>query len=478
MPPRPKADIDGSVSSSANFRQPGSATGDEGRYTGGDLAADVTLAANLRQLAGGDMLGERAAELVLGARLGAGTEEGFDSDLALGRVPWRAVAEIIVDSLPPELRTQAVMDAIDLRPYLDALEGKKLLERESSALPFGPEHTNVRVVELGGLRRFVDQFLETTLTSTQEGSSMSDEARAKALEQSIKYKPGEVGLVLGQKAVSVASGQPIVDGDFGFDTSTVSTVVGQQMAVDQIELAFRSGFLDLEGLVNAEADMAGQLPGGYFPVGVAETFDVSGETRGGRRGIPATKTRSVSEVVGSLKENSPTQIETLQRNMAAAGYFDRTGATSYAKGEWNDEATFAAWSLLVSDSVKQGQSIPKVLGAASRDYRKQVRAERLAGVSELDPSYTRVLADDWAQSVLGRRLSPEEQRSMHEQLIGLRVERAGFVAGADDNTIDEGLQMDRSGTGIIGDDVTLALENRFELEQRTTSFMDKISKGR
>ena len=89
--------------------------------------AGSTLSSRITNMTGGKLISERNLENVLSGRLGkVGYGEGSTED---GTVRTRDISEVIIDSLPKELRTQEVIQAIDLRPYLVALIGKTIVQR-------------------------------------------------------------------------------------------------------------------------------------------------------------------------------------------------------------------------------------------------------------------------------------------------------------------------------------------------------------
>ena len=106
--------------------------------------------------------------------------------------------------------------------------------------------------------------------------------------------------------------------------------------------------------------------------------------------------------------------------------------------------------MLLTDSMRNKEPITNTLVSKAKTYRESARESRLRGIQAVDPTYNNITADDYASQLIGRRLTTQEHDRLNTFVMGLRESRAGYVAGAADNTATTGLQ---GTTGVTDQDI-------------------------
>jgi hypothetical protein len=431
-----------------------------GQFTGADLAEIVKPGADLTKL-GGTPLKDWELEALLASRIAGGPEPGFTIG---GTDDWeraRDIAEVIVDALPPELHTDAVANGLDYRPYLVALDGKKIIFRSDVAGPF-PDIKKTKTISTKG-------FQAAAETKAQEDAVVAGAGGQTPV--STKYDPAQAGIV------PTATAAPVVDpttgqvstpgvtigpnGEISFGTSAGGSAAASPFTLADLRQMVQGDHWTLEQLAQNED----QAPGGQFPIDIG----LPGTTR--ETGGPAIThtltepTLSTNDALSYLRTSlTPQEIHSMQLKLASAGYFDKLGnGGGYIDGVV-DDSTQAAWKLLLTDSVIQNRSAPTILGEGLKNYREQVRKSRLGQLSAMDPSYSRLIGNDYAQSVIGRNLDTQEMVGLNNYLQGLRNTRAGYVAGTDNPAGP--LVGDETGQGYSSRDVQTYLSTRTDEEQR------------
>lgn len=434
---------------------------DTGQFNGEDLAKVVKPSGDLSQL-GGQKLDDKAAQQIIMQRLEA-FEQTMKWDISIGEQGTVAdrgdLAEIIIDALPADLRTDNVAANLDLRPYLKALDGKPILHRE--ATPFYlPDATAT-------WKAHTKPYLDAAETRATEDAVVAGASGGTPV--STKYDPTKAGVV------PTATAAPVVDPTTG-QVSTPGVTVGPNgeisfgtpgavaspFTIDDLRQMVQGDHWTLQELAANED----QSPTGQFPIDVGTQ---QGPRGGAVHGVPVSTNDALSYLRTQL---TPQQIHDMQLKLASAGYFDKldNGGT-YIDGVVDDN-TQQAWKMLLTDSVIQNRPAPVILGEGLRNYRDQVRTSRLQQLSKLDPSYTRAVANDYAQSTIGRDLTPDEAAQVHGFLTKLVSQRAGYVAGAGDNQAGQ-LQGD---FGVTKADTQAALDANpaFDWEKHTKGMGERL----
>lgn len=418
-------------------------------FTGDDLAKIVKPTKDLKVVAGKDkVIDDYAAQALISQRLGGDFNQ--EQSTSAGDI-----SEIIVDALPPELRTATVMQSIDLRPYLVAIEGKKITHRLNTAW-YLPDATGTIIAS-------TKAFLDAAEQRAVEDAVVAGAATGTPV--TTKYDPAKAGVVPTATATPVVdpvTGQVTTpgvtvnpDGSYSFGTLG-SAGATSPFTIDDLRQMVQGDHWTLKELAANED----QSPTGQFSIELGTPSQLPG---GG-----AGKAVSTNDALSYLRTQlTPQEIHNMQLKLASAGYFDKlTNGGNYIDGVVDDN-TQAAWKLLLTDSVIQNRPAPVILGEGLRNYRDQIRKSRLGQLQQIDPSYTMSAANDYAQSVIGRDLTPDQIASLNQHLHGLVSARAGYVAGAPDNNARAGA-LANTPTGTTDKDIQAGLDAnpQFKSEQR------------
>lgn len=439
---------------------PAPGTGKKGRFTGEDLAKIVKPSDDLTKL-GGVPLNDVDLEALLADRIsGKIDNRGVILNIIQGD-DWeraRDLAEAIVDALPPELHTDEVGKALDFRPYLLALDGKKITFRSDVAGPF-PNIVKTKTVS-------VKKFMERAETIATEDALVT--GANTGMPVSREFDPAQAGVTPGAAAAPMFDP---VTGMVTFPSLTDAAAPGQAgFPESDIRFLAEAGLYDIELAAEREVKEQANAPGSYFPVdlGIPST-----EGTGKATGMQNQKISAVDALRYPLTNMNQKQVHSLQLKLASAGYFDKLdNGGAYFDGV-ADENTLSAWKLLLTDSIRQNRSTPAILGEGSRTYRQQAREARLKQLGEIDGSYTRAIANDFGQSVLGRNLQGDEIEELTVYLKSLRSKRAGFVAG--DSGPGNAAGPLRGDYGFTGDDVAIHLG---EQEDIVKDRKDRVARER
>lgn len=454
----------------------GSGSGKDGQYLGEDLRRDVRVSPSLRKLTAGRKLNDEEAEALLVQTLTAGKNITAEAGLQDADTVARNIAELIIDSLDDDLITESFLSSLDLRPYLEALNGKNIIYRDKKRL--APDVKGVDTVDTSAFLEAEQERIRNQLSENQKGLDMSPEERERRIASALEYDPSTAGMMPGtggDAASQYVRGEDegLVDenGDFigeeGQSIGPAMFPVAEMRALLQTE-----GVAGLEYLVDQEAEYGAQLGGGFFPVETTESrvqWSDQGSSRG--RTIKA-EALSAAQARNMLSSMTPAEVADIQHKLAAAGYFDRIQleqgqSITFEEGFAYDEATRAAWDLMLTESIQTNTPIPTLIGQRAKSYRDTVRKERMAGLTPGDARMTKMLADDWAMSTIGRKLYQEEATELHRKMMELTRKRSTFVAGALDNETDTGLQGEY---GFTEDDIIMELGDDFNKEEADTTW--------
>jgi hypothetical protein len=187
-----------------------------------------------------------------------------------------------------------------------------------------------------------------------------------------------------------------------------------------------------------------------------------------RRNDTAIRKKSLNsmQMLEYMQSLPPSEVANLQEKMANAGYYDQIGNGNYLPGDPLDDNTVRAFQTLMLEVGQTGQSMPVVLGKKLAEYRMGVRNQRMSQLEASDPNKIRSMANDYAQTVIGRDLTPDMEASLEQHLKSLVRDRAGYVAGSTRNSGDGPLPSE--GPGFTEQDVKDTLDSRpsFKEDQR------------
>lgn len=325
---------------------------------------------------------------------------------------------LIYDSLPEQYRTTEIIAALDVRPYLAQLDGRKI-------------HFEAN----GGLRQW-DVTISTSkqLKDVQNGiasrlpidPSLPVEQQQAMRDRLLQYDATTAG---SNPESNIPAMQAAANGQIGsgFDATTF---VDEQTLFPVAELRemVRTGEVSIAQLEQYERQQIEAGVSGTFPIDVTAPWS---------KGDYSVDYMGVREAMAYLSTLSEQEVTNLQRKLGAAGYFDRTGlGASYVEGDSMDKVTLEAWKLALGDAVAANKSVPAVIMDGMQNYRTKIREARMRDLEKVDPRYSATLASDYAMSVVGRGLSTEEQAALNSYLTDLVQKRAGFVAGANNAGVD------------------------------------------
>jgi len=397
-------------------------------------------------------------------------------------------ANLILNTIPEEYRTADVLNTLDLRPYLAAMQdvGVAKVAAHEYVDPglgnfFGRDVSETTSVDLSEISSF---YLDKEQTRIAEALSKAQtdagvagtpaELQAK-LEGAQAFAPGQAGLSPDADTritTSVVQGGTVTN---PFDPKTIAQQrqTFTPFDVEDFRQMVATDQWGLEQLAAQEKALAAEQGSGYFPVGVQEGSFSSLDVQGGKPVAPSQSRPmlSVNQAMDYLRTLSPSEVKDMQKKLAMAGYYDRVvqnaeggmaNAVPIEEGYAFDPATQAAWRLLLTDSVKENQPVWKILGQKAPTYREERRKKQLSGLAEIDNDMVGMAANDYAQSIIGRGLTNQEQIMLRDYLYSLREERAGFVVGADDNTADQNLPNEM---GFTQGDIEEHLADTYGFEQ-------------
>lgn len=430
-------------------QDPNRGSGKDGQFLGEDLAKVVRVSSELATLGGGKRLDDMAAEALLSERMVSAM--GREDSIAGVATTGRDLAEVIIDALPDELITAEVLQSLDLRPYLKALDGKTIVHRTGDyrgKTILISASTDTQQAHTADVLASIDKSIHEAVSAFTVNSTLTESERKKQVADAVAYRDDQAGIVNAQKPEVQAA--LAGTGPTWSPTMVASAMNNYGFPEDELRAMVTGDLLSYDQLVDEEAKMNQSLGGGYFPVDVAASpsmvHDVGHATR--RDKVTTLNTLDALNYIHTLP---PSEVAKMQIKLAAGGYFDRTTAGSaYVEGDSFDPATMEAWKLLLTDSVRENKPVPNVLGTNVRDYRERVRQARMKALPQMDQSMNNINADDYARQIIGRRLTTEEHQALNSFVLNLRTQRAGYVAGASDNTADGPLQGD---SGYTGEDI-------------------------
>lgn len=164
------------------------------------------------------------------------------------------------------------------------------------------------------------------------------------------------------------------------------------------------------------------------------------DPRAGQSYVGARVNLSVPQASNYLIDAShrPSEITQMQKNLAAAGYFD-TSTTGYVAGDAYDPETLKAWNAMLADSVKMNLPIDQLL-----------REKTISRNQNFDAGATLTAASTFnqiGQQLLGRDLSAEEQANVFEYIKNLRDTKG--LQTTDAATLKSGIDLQAAQDYIV-----------------------------
>lgn len=430
----------------------------------------------------GPKLSDQEAARILAELLGVAGDYDYVDDLwpqgkPIGTLPigkkHQNIYELIntlVQSIPPELRTETVLRQMDLRTLLDPVA-------------LGPELESTRVTEsLNGrpvppdqqrLARswFVDYadktFDELMAVASQRQDMAPEEQIAWAQEEGNKWRtdktkivpmtvtPQQVATQAQTGAVVTTGAKPSDPNGFNVDLSALGGAAADPglgprafLTEKDLQLMFRDSSAD--SALGAYMEDLSQQAGHVAAGGINMTGDQSvvmwtdprrteeqqamsgmGYTRPGAsyqarsQARTGAQTYTLTEARQLPLEMSRAEVMALTEKMKKAGLFDQVpGGEPVIKGDPTDPQFKHAYTLLLGKAIESGRSVPQVLKEGALSYEEALKDQAHTKIT--DPARIRIQADGLAKNLLGRNLSTVEQGKLVSFIH--QLERKGNAA--------------------------------------------------
>jgi hypothetical protein len=385
-----------------------------------------------------------------------------------GTLTTPALAELarkLAATMPDEMRTEKVLREGDMRALLAQVSTQGGLTDEDLAV--GDETFTPRERQIAGALQIekslnLAEQIQTQLMaaglSEEEAMVQATEWKRGYLDGTIKRLPVFTGSVTGvgpdgQVLLSSDASEDLADSTWSFDPTTGTEAAAAQVRymsqADIVKLLQEdvSGDVGIRELMasergmQAEADAAGVDVLGR-PAQVAldakeqsrRIYGLSPDKRGpGGFGDPTTvdmqKTYGLSEIARLPTQMSRAEVLAISRKLEKAGYYDLTGAKPVQDGNPYDPAFKKAWQTLMGQSIESKTPMMQLLDDRMAAFQEQLD-ERL--VTRLtDPARIRINTDAVGQSMLGRKLRPDEHERMVQFVHDLERRNAKLEAGLD-----------------------------------------------
>ena len=357
------------------------------------------------------------------------------------------LARLIVEALPSEAMNGSIVEALDVRPYI------QLVSSEPDR-PFIGVSRGTVVQEQQTFRPLARKWQEVQDQSYRStGQAYTQSNRAGVAPET----------VAAEQTVQMAGGLEQYPGMQG------STVDLSDMAY-----LLRTGQVDLTNpdLLASPMDV-GNIPGVF-------TNAPSGQPRVTQRELPSGKVIGRTTVGGALDwvyGLNEQEVSTLQALVASAGYMTdmhydpQTDQTilqdySYEDGYANDAVFQQAWRTAVMEAkanqVPLGQWLTRKTAEFKQredSFRKRLTEERI-GTFNSALTDVRTAADRLAMDTVGRRLKPEEFVQVRQYLRSLQQER---IDDPYTNTPDDWMKSDPQ-RGFTQDELTGQVSSVLEPE--------------
>ena len=403
------------------------------------------------------------------------------------------VANLVVDSIPEDKLSPALLSGLDLRTYMQAVASNPVAAEAMN--PVDPEQfigfldagavlydPTVNQPDVAGLASsMVEQYtkaqIEFVRNDRAESGGLAAPLSAAEIASLSEFSVDEGGLnVAGRTSLAGSAVEAgVVDDPNGIITGSTDiddllggmgdTVIDEGPMFDRaaIEQFVRQGITSVEGMAQdmIEAQVNGTTP--LFDYGM----DVGQTGQGIRRGPDrpdldntqrrAGATMSAIDALDWIHTLRDDEVESLQGQLARAGYFERLGMQPEL-GYVDDDATNQAWKLALNESVKRGIGVPELLQQQIDEF----AARRRDQMTKFNVTDTRLAANQIAIDAIGRSLTSEEFTKVRGFLVSLQNERRDQilgVAGTDLSWRRDGMDMQ---TGFDETDIEQAVAGQVQ----------------
>lgn len=429
----------------------------------------------------GPKLSDREAASLLADLLGVGHDFDYVDDLwpqgkPIGTLPigkkHQNIYELIntlVQSIPPELRTETVLRQMDLRTLLDPVALGPELEstRVTETLNGRPVNPDQQRMARSMFVDYADQTFDQLMAVASQRKDMPPEEQiAWAQQEDNKWRTDKTKFVPmtvtpQQVTTSPQTGEVIKTGavpsdpnGFNVDVSALGSTsdpaLGPRsfMTAKDVQLLFRDSspgaamgayMTDLSNQAGYEAaggiNMTGdqstlmwsdptrtpeqQAASGMGYTRPGASFQARSQARTGAETYTLTEARQLP------LEMKREEILALTEKMKKAGIFDQVaGGEPVIKGDPTDPQFKEGYMLLLGKAVESGRSVPQVLKDGALSYDEALKDK--AHTTITDPARIRIQADGLAKNLLGRNLSTVEQGKLVSFIH--QLERKGNAA--------------------------------------------------
>lgn len=401
-------------------------------WTPSDLLDAIPINSTLVANAGTDILSKDDAVLTLLGRFGVTGDKLNSLDFSVVPDERRyamdgkaekllGIIDTIVEALPEELRTSAVLSNVDLRPWLRELAGKPIEYRR--VLDWAPDSR--RTDEDGSQYTADDAEAFSALFSQQAQSRLAEYGQTTetdvtgAVRSVTDYNDAEAGVVATPDMVAGQPGNQFLDiANANFDS--------QGMSEEELRIAFTQSMdtdiFGLAGMVGEADNTLGMIEVGQSPFASLPSTQAPANPAAYR--IPGAASRSAFYNWRALGDYlikgqvTPTEIRTLQRKMVAAGLFDQM-PDGFEPGDAVDRNTNMAWRALLAEAYRRKMSIHATMN--------QLAAERRRNIPSLQDPMAKSAMNYVVQNIIGRNLTDDEMTELRTYLIGIR-DREGMAA--------------------------------------------------
>lgn len=410
------------------------------QWTVDELTNSVAIAEDVLVRSGELPIDRSRAAEVIAARIRAlappergGLMGFFALDMTLNEPEADAsneLAQLIASSLEGEALDEAVVTAMDLRPYLALVArfpNKSFRYRRGGGLDRDVDVArNAQVV--------LDRYTAVATKQIRENFSRNvpTDRRQGIVDSELRYSDSQSGLdplvrlnerTVDEQGQSQTGWESVSGGIYEDSTDVPIFNLGEQEA--------------WRAVAGEEQSWIDEVPAENLRITMESAQD-----RGGSR----LKMMSLTQARQYLDQLTDNQYRDWQRKMYQAGYYDKVGA-GFVEGDRFDRATDQAWQLLLLESFKGNQPIMNQL-ATSYETRKQRLDQRWMETmrNEFLP-----MADAISLDVIGRRLRPDEYESVRNYIGSLQRTRIQQTRG-------ELMTEDQTGFGFDERDLRRGLE--------------------
>ena len=300
-----------------------------------------------------------------------------------------SVAMLIAQAIPEANRTDAIINAIDLMPYLQKISDSKgkvyRAETDGVDMPWltsGYGVTNMNEVadkylsvltgrandirKVNGLgpvsaadmgQAGLDVTLKYATIAGMDGATMADVANNLPTAPNGSNATG--GTTGGVPAAAPSSGGNT--SDEYVPAAAAGTVQQTSFTPESLRNVFRLTGRDLQTVVDSPISNGSNVTYGDLPI----EFNATGGTG---HVTPRDKAMSAYEALNFLYTMPPAEVRKWEQNMRDAGYYDKVGKQSTMSGDAHEDANRVAWNALLTDAALTGTTVDSTLAKAQIAY--------------------------------------------------------------------------------------------------------------